>query len=1473
MISNSRIQRAILINWKGMFFQSFDIDPSMTILEGANGTGKTTIMIAVYTCLMPDLNYLNFQNVTTVSGRKNEDKGLYGRIGQDDKSSEEPIFSILDIITAKGNRVLIGVQFIKKTYPQVVLKHFAISNLAHDADVEQLLVNTNIETNQQEILEFDEIRDNCQQLNCDLVTFRHAKDYFRFLFDNEISPLRLVENEDRKKYNQLLHTSLYGGLSRSLHSSLRDYLLPENDKLVKGIQEMEQNLQTCRRTRSAIGRYQATREIIRSVYQTGLEMFSSAFFATRLDAEQKQKKALDLRKEKQSNKATWEEQSSQLIKIRDDQLNREERIRNIDREYDLAKEHLSRWSTAHKINTDISQKTKELEKQTEASAAAQQRFQVINDKLEEAQLKERQLADKQMELARQLSNAGQAWQELSKQVGLYQQATRLLEEAREKLDSSELSADNIAQWLEKSRQLYEESKGEHQKAYFELSEVKLKQDHFERFLALLEEITDEKVLPSIAGEKAREVLNDFFEFEKKIKEVDQIPKRLGEINENIRNQQRLFDGLKSVNLETIQSSGQFDQTRSEITETLKSHQIRLRETRQSFDQKSRELNQLNETLNGLNQKLGNWEDFQSLKIALEDRTARTINTVTELTDLRIHLEEQLQKVNFDKHEISAKQKRLQKTYNTLINEGSTKTGLKSLVDEGYGSLLADKYEEIPLEWAANLESRLGPLTEALVVKDIHKAANELSGAFDRPDEIWLVEESLKEKMPEALELGDSILVKHGDAWRLKRLPEVPVLGKEARGSKLETYGLKIKQLSHELEKNEQTTKSIKESQNILNKLLVHSEFVESGSPVSRINDLKKQHSDLDNELEKLKFTEQRLSDQIEQLENQEDIIRRFYPIKELLNVTDLKDQYQALEEQFNHLEKKETEVRDKRSLYQQLQQGLEFLQHPSFESLEALEKTEHQFRQIMEHQRQAFEVLNRLNEAQSHFQYKDQVTLLEEKESINQHLEKGLTKIETELKSHKAEIEDYTQEMKRETGVSQREQARLNTLKGQLELLQQNLEELGVSDFEKGLQKGEEEVELLAAKKEKLEKELNQILEQRYRLEAEIKQVQDSGKRIASRLKSSLSLSRPSVRKWHAFHSQAKHERNYHRLLADYYGTVRNTNQQPERYWRNVSASQATLLAILENIHDARAVLSKIREITAVEDNEADPAETCLSIWRQLLVYLNQVIPVDLQTDDPEKAQETITQKLETLNQNLEQQERSLRTHVHGIPSHINAEIRKQKSRIRKLNQKLESVKFGFLQSIRINIETQPKLKRFLSILPQQLDIFSEAGEENVSIETLMADLYEREGAGKVKGDLLLDYRHYVGLGIEVKREGNEEYEKVTSTNLSTGESIGVGIAVLIMVLMSWEEQSLHPSESENRGSVRFLLLDESSRLDQKALQTLTDFCQQLKLQLLIAAPSVERSLRGTTHHLTRGYFDGREEVIVRGRRITGPIN
>lgn len=1469
MSNTSRIQRAILINWKGIFFQSFAIDPGMTILEGANGTGKTTIMIAIYTCLIPDLNFLNFQNVTSVSTRRNEDKGLYGRIGQDEKNREEPIFSLLDILTSNGTRHLIGVQLIKKTYPQVALRHFAINNLSLDADVEKLLLRHTAETNLQEIPELEEIGEACKQYGGQLNLFRHAKDYFQFLFDENISPIRLIENEERKKYNQLLHTSLYGGLSRSLQTSLRDYLLPENDKLVQGIQEMEQNLKTCRRTRSAIQRYQSVREVIRQVYDAGLEMYSNAFFATRLEAELQTALASKTREARKALKSKLAGCQQTLESVRQQQQTQEAALASKNEELDLAKQRLNRCLAATKIAREYQAKEAEFLKQNEREASARTEYRKLKDTQDALHGEERSLSKQQMALATQLSDAGQAWQELSKQVGLYQQAEKLLNEAKLQLNLEHLTVDAIGEQLTQVRTACEQTKNHHQQIYIQLNDALLKQEHFTVYLNLLQRITGEEVDPAQAGEKAKTTIASLFALEQRIKAADQLPAMIGQLNEKIRNRERLLLALKTADLGSINSLAAYDSTRNEILAQLKAGNAKQKENQAERETYASELRAITERLPVLERQLGEWEQYQKALKELENKTATSITNAIELANLQAALEEQVQQLNLEKYELKSKQKHWQQAFHTLINERSPIAGMKNLADQGFGTLLASRYEEIPADWAANLECRLGPVVNALVVKQIHKAANELTASFDRPDEVWLVEDAFKEKLPEAIELGDSMLVKHGDAWRLSRMPADPVLGKEARGRQLEILETRIHEIAAALEKNDQTLRHLKETLHLTGKLALTTILFQGSSPLEVIKELGQRQLTLQGDLKRKENENNRLAKQISRLEEQEDSLRQFYPLRDLLDDTDLEQQLQSLQSEWDETQALEASNREKFPLLPQLHQGVELLLQFRKQAVEALQHSEAEARNQLDSQRSSLELLERLNACLPYFQYQDRVALLAEKKSINQHTESQLAKVEQQLSALKQASEQNDQAVKKAEESFQREEARLNTLRGQLELLKENLSQAGASGAESDLDLARKRFSALEAELKLLENERNQTQEQRYQLEAETHQLGGNLTQTNERLKIQRNASQPAIKKWSQFRRLAQTEAKFTYLQDDFVSTIRDSGKKPEGFWRKVSALRVSLLATLEKIHDARTVLERIREIIASDPEETNQAEVGFKIWQELRHYIGQVIPMDLQTSDPEKAQEAIGQKLTALEQNLEQQEHSLRVHVQSIPSHLNAEIRKQKSRIRKLNDKLEQVRFGFLQTIRIHIETHPKLKRFLDILPQQLDIFAEANEDSVSIESLMADLYEKEGAGKVKGDLLLDYRHYVRLTIEVKREGNLEFEKVTSTNLSTGESIGVGIAILIMVLMSWEEQSYLTKESEQRGSIRFLLLDESSRLDQKALQTLSEFCQSLGLQLLIAAPSVERTLKGTTHHLTRGHFNGREEVFVRGRRIT----
>jgi chromosome partition protein MukB len=132
----------------------------------------------------------------------------------------------------------------------------------------------------------------------------------------------------------------------------------------------------------------------------------------------------------------------------------------------------------------------------------------------------------------------------------------------------------------------------------------------------------------------------------------------------------------------------------------------------------------------------------------------------------------------------------------------------------------------------------------------------------------------------------------------------------------------------------------------------------------------------------------------------------------------------------------------------------------------------------------------------------------------------------------------------------------------------------------------------------------------------------------------------------------------------------------------------------------------------------------------------------------------------------------------------------------------------------------------------------------------------------------LLDYREYVELAVEIRRRAAEGWEPANPTRLSTGEAIGVGAALMMVVLTEWERDANLLGPRDKLGSVRFLFLDEANRLSRDNLGVLFDLCRTLDLQLLVAAPEVARADGNTTYRLVRHTTpDGREEVIVSGRR------
>ncbi len=100
------------------------------------------------------------------------------------------------------------------------------------------------------------------------------------------------------------------------------------------------------------------------------------------------------------------------------------------------------------------------------------------------------------------------------------------------------------------------------------------------------------------------------------------------------------------------------------------------------------------------------------------------------------------------------------------------------------------------------------------------------------------------------------------------------------------------------------------------------------------------------------------------------------------------------------------------------------------------------------------------------------------------------------------------------------------------------------------------------------------------------------------------------------------------------------------------------------------------------------------------------------------------------------------------------------------------------------------------------------------------------------------------------------------------GETIGVGAALMMVILTEWERDANLLRGRKSAGSLPFLFFDEANRLAHDNVGVLFTLCQILDPRLLIAALEVAHAEGNTTYGLVRRTtVDGREDVVASGWR------
>lgn len=1462
--NRTRIQGLVLINWNGFFFQHFEMDRSVTALEGENGAGKTTVMIAAFVALLPDQRLLQFRNVSEAGGIEG-DRGIFGRLG-----ARGVAYSVLELDTPKQGRVLAGVMLRKKAPPSIDITPFIIDGPIFGPSLREILLIRDGDTAL--VPELADLRQTVGMLGGTLKVCESVGEYTSHLFDLGVTPMRMEAYAERDKFNRMLQTSMYGGLSSSIQKGLRDYLLSEDPTLRNHVARMRENLEACRVTRREIDSADRKYKIIQGVFKSGYGMFEAAFHGTRLRVAGLGRKVDIARQDHYRCKSVLADMKRHLLDLQRKHAEAQSDLEAGQQEHAKAEEIWSHCKRAHQIALDIERNTVDCQNEKAALANSAEILQGLERRLRESELRRDRLLEEKEQNAEGLANAQKAWEQVARKVALYKQARETLNDARNALPDRAVEAAAVEDLLAECRQQWNRALESKTRIERELDSLENRIQRYRDVLAALCRALQRNVAPEHALEATAELDREYRRMAFEVEEAERLParmeqaKKLAGRQQEVRRKVALLAG-RGEKIETAEDLRLLFASLNRQQDTLAAERTGLQDRRIGLGE---ERSQLEQRLEQLQAEAAEYREARRLLQKLEEAFTTAIHDGPSLEGLKKQVQEDLtfcgERLRRRAQEREAVQK---KALELEFGGGRLDESLVRLRDLVDGRLVAELYDETPEADAPMVEARLGPLHGALLVEDVAEAVKRIVQEPDRADEIWLLEPGSLKDVPKGESYPGAELVNVGDAWRLNRHPEQPVVGRIAREREINRLKMRDGELAAEVEALRTREARLLEGLKTIELVSRYWRFLGVPDPAesaarsqNRLQELKEEEFKIGRRVQQLNLDLNRTRELLQEL-------TPCLPHADLLDDSDWLETLQVLQAHYGEAGAVKRRMQGIQPDMERVRDGWLDLEHPppGPELLESRRQALDRAEGVLNYWCKGKEILATLVDRLPHLSYRDQEQLLVEQKSALEALQQQKDKVDREYRRAREEVEQVGKEYDNAREIFNRADASVKVLEEKIESLRRDLVSTGEDGSLQRLQEAEQA-------KESAGKNLEDVRAAERRTNNDLirteKDVESADQRMAvarERRKNDIEALWPHWRNWMHLKRRVVREGLADRLMDP--ETVRSYDQKsPPRAFEEASEHQGELKRILQTVAGGEDLWQAVERPAEAHNGEIRRGFQTLDAWLMIRRFLEQSIPRDIaQADDPEVALKQIEDHLTRLTGRLVDQEGQLRQRTDTVANSILTRIRREDRQIHKLNKGLEAVSFGTIAGIRIRLERVESMQRLLQGLKMQKDLFS----SHISVEDALAELYQQVGGGQVRGDQLLDYRQYVRMSVEVQRLGSAKWAKASPSALSTGESIGVGAAVLMVILDAWEHQAVLLRGKRDGGSLRFLFLDEAARLSPRSLDTLSELCDRMDLQLLVAAPAADRARQGTAYRLVRRLAeDGTEEVVVRGRRFTG---
>jgi len=1471
-VSRVRAEALALVNWKGVFYERYLLDENVTALEGANGAGKTTVMIAAYLVLLPDMTRLRFTNLGE-SAATGGDKGIYGRLGQPDG----PSYAAIDFRLGSGERLLAGVHLQRRSEPTLELTPFVVSGLDDNVVLQDILLDRGEVDAIPDLNRFREL----VTLGAGRIKTYHKKhgDYFSELFDQGVTPLRLAAGEERTKLNEMLRTSMVGGISRALTGGLRDFLLKAETGLADTLKRMRSNLDTCRRTRLEVEAAQRMEGEIHCVFEVGQEMFVAAVFATRA-------RAGELRQQLDRAEAALDKAEARERELKGAHASKVEEHRAAQNELsqvraalEQAQQTLDRVRAANTIARRIASRQAErvdlARVLVERNATSDRR----REDRDRARIRLDEAHHGLEQAAKGLANFQEGLDELHRRAAAFDQVTRRLEQAQLALAEEVVEPDAVAPLRMRCERQVGDLDTLLARLDLEIGTTLSRGAESDRVLKALHALSGSIHGPEAALNAAQGVLRQLRDMESLAGELSDLPARIEQARQLASRQHRARDAARRLFTAegVIESSRAVNDAFGKADEVLQACREELGSAQASLSKATAARLDAQAEVEEFERILPAWRDARGRAEQLGEVVDEPVTTRADLEALHRQLTSDGDRLRDHLKEVKRRIEELRDQADQLEHSGGRfSPELLHARDEVDGELLAGHFDDVGLEEAAPLEALLGPLSESIVVEDAEQAAHVLAGLPGRPPHLWLVDQapslSMEELGGDAQRTEDSVVVPTSHATRLSRIPEQPTLGRRARAACIRELRQEIEQGEDEQSKITAGLRGVQQALATAGDLLADVALLERPDPQEELREARQR-------LETSAAAERRVDARLPGLErNLEDASTRrsalqsLIPDAHLLDPPDHAAALETLEARLASAKRADKKLNDAAVDRARLADGLDVLRRPppSAAEIQGLEAKLCAERARRDRIWGALEALRYVEGNLAALGWSDAPGALSEKAALRPVLDEQLRLAKAEVKYAKEAEARTAAAYERAAEDAQKAQAALDQLDAALDRDREELEGTGVED------PSDEALARAERRRQDLDRTFSEQNEHERKLMAEVEGARvrhETQVTVVEELKDARDREEarwhPAEDRWKRLQAEAEEAGILASALTPADGSAPSAVGSANLFQEARSKGEL-LVDRLARSEGGKEYTSGIRRWFK-EASRDDFGLAYLRAWLEARQWLRLRVPPQIaEVDDPLEALSRVRDHLERLRGQLAQQERNLRGQAGDVARNIETQRRKARREVGRLNQELSRVHFGSIRGVQIQVRPVESRERVLRALredtAQQL-LF----QSDMPLDEAMAELFKKYGGGKTGGQKLLDYREYLDLQVEVRRQASERWERANPTRMSTGEAIGVGAAIMMVVLTAWERHANLLRARRAHGTLRLLFLDEANRLSQDNLGVLFELCQSLELQLLIAAPEVAHAEGNTTYHLVRQLDDAGQEVVRAAGRRTMP--